>query len=198
MSYRLLEGLHYVMRRKIQFKTGLQILLSRDQSYIDSHISLDENWFARFKSETTSFWIWTPLILITLSTFKTNSTVSRMLFFTYNLTNTLWTILVADIFLKISGLWSTCTFTIYTGYFCKGYRTIQGFPFSNRQSSRENNLLLSRHFILAFLHYTSFPTNISHFLYIACSYRHFSMGFCLKIISLRDFVMRWKKNWEGV
>ncbi len=38
-------------------KPVFQIPLSRDQSYIDYHISFDKNRFSPFKLEITSFWI---------------------------------------------------------------------------------------------------------------------------------------------
>ncbi len=41
------------------FKTGLHWSLSGLSNHKDSHISFDKNWVSRFKSEITSFWIWT-------------------------------------------------------------------------------------------------------------------------------------------
>ncbi len=38
-------------------KTGTD--LSLEINHVDSHISLDKNWFSRFKSENISFRIWT-------------------------------------------------------------------------------------------------------------------------------------------
>ncbi len=38
------------MRRKRQF-------FSLEINYVDFHISFVKNWFSRFKTETTSFWI---------------------------------------------------------------------------------------------------------------------------------------------
>ncbi len=44
------------MHWKSSFKTGLD--LSREIN----NISFDKNWFSRFKSEITSFWIWTHVL----------------------------------------------------------------------------------------------------------------------------------------
>ncbi len=46
------------MRRKIQFWNRFTDL-SLEINLIDSDISFDKNWFLHFKSEITSFWIWT-------------------------------------------------------------------------------------------------------------------------------------------
>jgi hypothetical protein len=55
------EGLHFDMRGKIRsFKTGLQISLSRDQSYGLPYLFWQTLVLMLQNGDITSFWIWTP------------------------------------------------------------------------------------------------------------------------------------------
>ncbi len=67
------EGLYCAMRRKIQFSNRFtDLFLKRSLiTHKDSHISFDKNCFPHFKSEITSFWIWTQRSILKLTIYPT-------------------------------------------------------------------------------------------------------------------------------